>query len=122
MQLSYFYLDPTKFNMKLILKYNKRYSVVTKTSHLLSFWLVSMNLLLIAIVNPSIINPGPTNNTNISVIYQNVRGLIPFNYVGKHSPMLDNTKLFELQSYVYSNKIDIVILNETWLIGDIKKQ
>ena len=113
---------PRKFNMKCVLSYNKRYSLVTKISHFISFWLVSMNLLLITIVNPSLINPGPSgpkDNNNISVIFQNVRGLMPFTELGKPSPMLDNTKLFELQSYVYSKKIDIVILNETWLVDDI---
>lgn len=111
-----------KVNMKSVSKYNKRYSIFSKISHLFSFWLASINLVLIVLVNPSIINPGPNNQHNISVLYQNVRGLIPFNYLGKPSPMLDNTKMCEPQSYVYYNKIDIVVLNETWLVGDIKNE
>ena len=108
--------------MKSVRKYNKRYSIFSKISHLFSFWLASINLVLIVLVNPSIINPGPNNHHNISVLYQNVRGLIPFNYLGKPSPMLDNTKMCELQSYVYYNKIDIVVLNETWLVDGIKNE
>ena len=64
---------PRQFNMKFVLNYNKRYSTVTKISHFISVWLVSMNLLLIVIVNPSIINPGPSgpkDNNNISVIFK----------------------------------------------------
>ena len=35
---------------------------------------LTVNFLLIAIVNPSMLNPGPSN---LSVYYQNVQGLIP---------------------------------------------
>ena len=104
-------------------KYNKNYSTISKVAHSYTLWLVSINLFLIVIVFPAIVNPGPTKNPNcpnISVLFQNVRGLIPFGDLGKPSPMLDNTKLFELQEYIYLNNIDIVILNETWLINDIK--
>ena len=61
---------PSKFNMKLILKYNKRYSMVNKISHFISFWLASLNLFLIVIVTPCVVNPGPKDNNNISVISQ----------------------------------------------------
>ena len=96
---------------------------MSKVAHFYTLWLVSMNLFLLVIVFPGIVNPGPTQNNdrrNISVLFQNVRGLIPFTELGEASPMLDNTKLFELQQYTYSNNIDIVILNESWLINDIK--
>ena len=52
-------------------------------------------------------------------MYQNVRGLIPFTELGVPSPMINITKLTELQSYIFFNKFDIVILNETWLTKDI---
>ena len=103
-------------------KYNKNYSTISKVALCYFLWF-GLNLYLIVIVFPAIVNPGPTKNSdcpNISVLFQNVRGLIPFGDLGKPSPMLDNTKLFELQEYIYLNNIDIVILNETWLINDIK--
>ena len=64
-------------------------------------------------------NPGPIKN--LTVYYQNVRGLIPWSELGNSHPNLDQTKISELQLYLYSQKPDVVILNETWLkpcIGD----
>ena len=70
----------------------------------------------------SLLNPGPNSvNGNMSVYYQNVRGLININSIRDTHPTFNMTKLFEFQSHVYNNKPDIVILNETWLkptIGD----
>ena len=115
---------PSIFKINCMLKkYNKKYSTMCKISHMYTLWLVSINLFLIVFVNPAIVNPGPTSRAkeaNLSVYFQNVRGLIPFTELGKPSPMLDNTKLFELQQYLFINNIDIVLLNETWLINDIK--
>ena len=108
--------------IKNLIRYNKKCSTISKVSHMYTLWLFSINIVLIILVNPAIVNPGPSKNTkcpNISVLFQNVRGLIPFFDLGKPSPKLDNTKLFELQAYVFHNKIDIVILNETWLTNDI---
>ena len=62
----------------------------------------------------SLLNPGPNAN-DISVYYQNVRGLININSIRNTHPTFNMTKLFEFQSYVYDNKPDVVILNETWL-------
>ena len=52
-------------------------------------------------------------------MYQNVQGLIPFAYLGDNNPVLDNTKLFELQANIYFHKPDIVVINETWLKDSI---
>jgi endonuclease/exonuclease/phosphatase family metal-dependent hydrolase len=80
-----------------------------------------LNFLLIAIVNPSLLNPGPVNNNNqLQVFYQNVQGLIPFSDLGSAHPRLIRTKLLELNFYVHSKNPDIVILNETWLKRSIK--
>ena len=101
-------------------RYNKRYSTMSKVSHVYTLWLFSINIYLIVVVNPTIVNPGPNKACpNISVYFQNVQGLIPFTELGKPFPKLDNTKLFELQAYVFHNNIDIVILNESWLTNDI---
>ena len=111
-----------KYVLKKLKKYNKKYSTMSKLSHMYTLWLVSINIILIVIVTPAIVNPGPHKHPqcpNISMFFSNVQGLIPFPELAEPHPKLDNTKLFELQSYVFFNKIDIVILNETWLTKDI---
>ena len=80
--------------------------------------LIGLNLILIVIVNPSIINPGPTKP--ISVYYQNVRGFVPFSELNKQCMDLNCDKLYSFQSHIYQNQYDIVILNETWLSKEHK--
>ena len=58
--------------------------------------------LLIAMVNPSMKNPGPGN---LSIFYQNVQGLIPFSSLGKEHPVLDRTKIFELNTVYFNQTI-----------------
>ena len=84
------YNIPSKSLTKLVYKYNKLHSTFTKLSrHIISIWLVSLNLLLIIVANPGIVNPGPNQNIpKISVLFQNIRGLIPFTELGEPSPML----------------------------------
>ena len=84
----------------------------------LSFWLTIMNLVLIVITNMSgIKNPGP-GNEDFSVLYQNVRGFVPFSALGKKILPLDTNKLMEFQSYVFENNPSLIVLNETWLSKD----
>ena len=84
---------------------------------LASNWLSMLNLYLIIIYNPSIVNPGPVNNNlgSLSVYYQNVQGLIPFSSLSDKNPKFDETKICELQNYIYESLPDVLILNETWL-------
>ncbi|MCP4456463.1 MAG: hypothetical protein GY816_00305, partial [Cytophagales bacterium] len=75
---------------------------------------------MIILTNPGIVNPGPNGPgngslSNLNVYYQNVRGLIPFGELGKEHPMLDNTKCLEISTYMNHSKIDVAVLNETWL-------
>ena len=77
-----------------------------------------LNFLALAIINPSMKNPGPRSK-NLSIMYQNVQSLIPFAYLGDNNPVLDNTKLFELQANIYFHKPNIVVINETWLKDSI---
>ena len=65
----------------------------------------------------SLVNPGPANR--ISVVYQNVQGLIPFSNLTDNCPNLDVTKITKLQFNVSVNKPDVIILNETWLKSSI---
>ena len=92
---------------------------------LVLFYLV-LTFLLIAITNSSIRNPGPrphennsSNSDTLNIYYQNVQGLIPFSELDKKHPNLDQTKILELQSYIYENNPDAIVLNETWLKNSI---
>jgi len=92
-----------------------RASCCSRLSHLIwctSTWTYFVNFLLIAIVNPSLLNPGPQS---LSVAYQNVQGLIPFSNLGSKNPLLDRCKISELQAFAINHKPDIIALNETWL-------
>ena len=76
-------------------------------------WLTAINLILLTLCNMSgIVNPGPTG---LSVVYQNVQGLIPFSELGNKNPSLNQTKMCELHSLAYKASPDVLILNETWL-------
>ena len=83
-------------------------------SFFFSFWLMSLNLLLIIICYPGILNPGPV----ISGLYQNVRGFVPFRGLNESVLPLSATKLQDFQSYVFNKDPGFVVLNETWLSSD----
>ncbi len=84
----------------------------TRIASLSVFWLFTLNLSLITIVNPSLLNPGPQS---LSVLYQNVNGLIPFSNLNSAHPLLDLNKIAEFQACVVKSQPDIIALNETWL-------
>ena len=83
----------------------------------LAYWMFLLNFLMIAIINPGLLNPGPENT--LSVAYQNVQGLIPFGQLHDDNPTLDVSKMIELNLFVNEHKPDILILNETWLKASI---
>ena len=58
-------------------------------------WLCLINLALIIIINPSLLNPGPKfpKSKDLTVAFQNVTGLIPFKELGKTHPTLDTIKI-----------------------------
>ena len=99
-----------------------------RSSHLLysiAVCLFALNFIMICIINPSMLNPGPISspqNCNLSVYFQNVQGLVPFSNLNDDHPYLDNTKILELNSYINTKKPDIVMLNETWLKKSIKNR
>ncbi len=53
-------------------------------------FLLLLTFLMIAIVNTSLLNPGPSN---LKVYYQNVQGLIPVSELGDAQPSLNRTKI-----------------------------
>ena len=81
----------------------------------LSFWVTFLNLMLIVITLPAIKNPGPDRFQNLSCLYQNVRGFVPFSGLSKKIPPLDRNKLNDFQTYVYESKPGLILLTETWL-------
>ena len=81
----------------------------------LSDWCTIINFVIIILSIPDLKNPGPCNNNDVSVFYQNVQGLIPFSQLSNPNPMLDHTKIIEIHACIYEQEPDIIILNETWL-------
>ena len=100
-----------------IRKFNRKNISYMQISIVFTLWITVLNLILIVICNPTICNPGP--KPKLSVLYQNVRGLIPPSYLGLPNPVLNVDKIAELQTYIMDKKPDIVILNETWLSKNI---
>ena len=94
-------------------------SRLTNLVHALCLWSLVLNFLLIAMCNPSMKNPGPQTIQNLSVFYCNVQGLIPFGELASENPMLNISKLHELNHLISDQKPDIIIYNETWLKGSI---
>ena len=95
---------------------------LNKVVQSLFLWQCIINFLLIAIVNPSLLNPGPscTKSTKLfSVHYQNVQGLIPFGDLNEKYPTLNTTKIHEIGLYLQANNPDVIVLNETWLKSSI---
>ena len=109
----------TKCNMQYILFQYSHYPKKHKFSRLcriltgFCYWTFIINFMLITIINPSLLNPGPMQN--LSVLFHNTQGLIPFSQLDSETPSLDTTKILELNYYISYNKPDILILNETWL-------
>ena len=86
----------------------------------LAVFLSLLNIVLIVICNPSMLNPGPKP---FSIFYNNIQGFFNTRDLASDSPPLNMTKVHELHGYFYSTKPDIIILNETWLkksISDIE--
>ena len=90
-------------------KFRKRFS---RYFCFTSLWCFLLNFLLITIINPNLLNPGPKE---LLVYYQNVQGLIPFSALADSHPNLNINKVLELQAHLNINKPDVVVLNETWL-------
>ena len=112
-------LDSIKILLNHIrFSYNKSSTKFYKIFRRYIFWSSVLNIVLLLLCNMSIKNPGPAKN--LTVYYQNVRGLIPWSDLGNSHPNLDQTKISELQLYLYSQHPDVVILNETWLKPCIK--
>ena len=80
-----------------------------------------INLLLIVIVTPSIVNPGPTSSSmshspsELKIAYCNMQGIIMMSSMRGTQPIFQTNKLLDFQNYLHMNKPDIVLVNESWL-------
>ena len=92
---------------------------VSRTKKILSFmsscilWIFVINSMLIIVVNPSLLNPGPLKELKVTSF--NCQGLIPFSELNEDHPTLNVTKMHEINQYLISHEPDIFMLNETWL-------
>ena len=82
-----------------------------------TYYVTLINLTLIVLVNPGIINPDPYSK-EISVAYCNAQGFIltsSMACLGGRQPIFQTHKLLDSQTFVHMNKPDIVIVNESWI-------
>ena len=91
----------------------KNCTIFQHVSNQFTIWTSLLNIMLVIICNPSLLNPGPNNR--LKVMYQNVRGFVPFSGLGKSIMPLNDDKILEFQSKVFEYKPDMIILTETWL-------
>ena len=101
----------------------KKCTRISVVATLYTYWIAFLNLILIVMCNPAIINPGPNQDSpKLSVFYQNVRGFVPPTELGEPNPKsLSMEKVIDFQSYIFDKKPDIIILNETWLSKNINE-
>ena len=80
------------------------------------YYITSINLILIVLATPSIVNPGPNPKARpLTIFYNNIQGLIDIRDIKSKEPQLNTTKLYELHGHILTTKPDVIILNETWL-------
>ena len=77
------------------------------------YYITIINLILIVITTPSIVNPGPL--PRLKVAYCNAQGFIMMSTMKGNQPIFQTNKLLDFQSYIHLENPDIVIVNETWL-------
>ena len=96
------------------------YLIFLKDSKLSIYYIMSINLILIVLTTPCIVNPGPCSRSRpLNVFYNNVQGFINPGELKSKSPTLNMKKLHEFHGYIFSERPDIIILNETWLTKSI---
>ena len=123
--INFFLVNPVSRNSILTSMYNthKRnsrkqastWTILIKHLQMSALLYITMlNLILIVLTNPCIVNPGP-QVPNIKVSYCNAQGFIMMSSMRGRQPIFQTNKLLDFQSYIHLNKPDLVILNETWL-------
>ncbi len=75
------------------------------------YYITIINLMLIVLTTPSIVNPGPLSK--LKVAYCNAHGFIMMSTMRGNQPIFQTNKLLDFQSYIHLENPDIVIVNET---------
>ena len=101
-------------SMYLVMFKFKKMTFMTKIATVYGLFVFCLNLSLIIITNPSIVNPGPVTNF-LSVAYCNAQGFILMSSIGGRQPIFQTHKLLDFQSFLHSSKPDVVAINESWL-------
>ena len=101
-----------KNKLKFIYKRLILNKLLDRIINTLSMLLLFINLTLISLTIPNIYNPGPINN--VKVFYHNVRGFIDLKD-NPQSPQLCTSKIKDFHGIVFSQKPEVIVLNETWL-------
>ena len=92
------------------------YQIIFRNGKTCLYYITSINLILIVLATPSIVNPGPNPKARpLTIFYNNVQGLIDIRDLKSKEPQLNMTKLYELHGHIFTTKPDVIILNETWL-------
>ena len=99
---------------------NIRISFIDTLSKIYVLFITLLNLILIVVVTPSIVNPGPIAPTlkspsELKVAYCNMQGIIMMSSMRGTQPIFQTNKLLDFQNYLHMNEPDIVLINETWL-------
>ena len=51
----------------------------------------------------------------LTILYNNIQGLIDIRDLKSKEPQLNMTKLYELHGHIFTTKAEVIILNEKWL-------
>ena len=99
------------FGTSISRRKNKSYTCCERIASFITFWTVSLNIVMIIISNSSLLNPGPRRN--LTVLYHNVQGLVKLQELrkGSNDMLFDVDKIYELNSYIYEHHPDIIVLN-----------
>ena len=96
------------FQYYRLAKYAPKVNKLKKLENSLSYYTTLLNLVLIVLVTPSIINPGPIRQIELKVGYCNAQELILMSSMKSQLPIFQTNKIMDIQSYVYTNDLDIV--------------
>ena len=92
------------------------YQIIFRNGKTCLYYITSINLILIVLATPSIVNPGQNPKARpLTIFYNNVQGLIDIRDLKSKEPQLNMTKLYELHGHIFTTKPDVIIRNETWL-------
>ena len=113
------FLTTTKKTLDKLSRKKVRLFITDKLSigsSIITKYIRSIAKILLVRNHPDVKNPGPNETgSELNIVYCNVNGLIQMQSIGGDQPIFKETRLKDLQAYLFTYSPDIVILNETWL-------